>query len=52
MKAVLQLYFYGKKGLEYKALLKSEQGQNINLIFIDKNPISVLSPILVIQILS
>jgi hypothetical protein len=28
--------FMGKKGLEYKALLKSEQGQNINLIFTDK----------------
>lgn len=28
--------FMGKKGLEYKALLKSEQGQNINLFFIDK----------------
>jgi hypothetical protein len=28
--------FMGKKGLEYKTLLKSEQGQNINLIFIDK----------------
>lgn len=28
--------FIGKKGLEYKALLKSEQGQNINLIFTDK----------------
>ncbi len=28
--------FVGKKGLEYKALLKSEQGQNINLFFTDK----------------
>lgn len=28
--------FMGKKGLEYKTLLKSEQGQNINLFFIDK----------------
>ena len=28
--------FMGKKGLEYKALLKSEQGQNVNLFFIDK----------------
>lgn len=28
--------FMGKKGLENKALLKSEQGQNINLFFTDK----------------
>lgn len=28
--------FMGKKGLEYKTLLKSEQGQNLNLLFIDK----------------
>ena len=28
--------FMGKKGLEHKALLKSEQGQNINLMFTDK----------------
>ncbi len=28
--------FMGKKALEYKTLLKSEQGQNINLFFIDK----------------
>jgi len=25
--------FMGKKGLEYKALLKSEQGQTINMFF-------------------
>jgi hypothetical protein len=28
--------FMGKKGLEYKAILKSEQGQAINLFFTDK----------------
>ena len=37
--AAKKTYYYifmGKKGLEYKALLKSEQGQNINLFFTDK----------------
>jgi hypothetical protein len=38
--------FMGKKGLEYKALLKSEQGQNINLFFTDKkNYISFITNI-------
>lgn len=38
--------FMGKKGLEYQAILKSEQGQNINLFFTDeKSYISFLTGI-------